>query len=97
MLEMRYPLGSVPARGFRCPVCGSEELLLGESKRVHELARKLGMFGLEQASVRKLQRTGTSTCVTLDPALLRAALPNAKPGTAVRVGRQGSRIIIEAA
>lgn len=97
ILQMQYPLGALPARGFRCPVCGNETLLLPDAQAVNDLARRLGLFGLEQSEERKLQRTGTSVCVTLDPQLLRDALSGATAGSVVRVGRLGSRIVIEAA
>jgi hypothetical protein len=97
IVMMNYPAGSLPARGFRCEVCGNETLLLQDAQAVNDLAKRLGMFGLEDARSRKLQRTGTSLCVTLDPELLRKTFPRAKRGSVVRVGSQGSRIIIEEA
>jgi antitoxin component of MazEF toxin-antitoxin module len=43
---------------------------------------------------RKLLKTGNSIAVSLDPDLLQEILPGAEPGTAVKVGRQGDRIVI---
>lgn len=96
IVQTHFPLGTMPVRGFRCPVCGAEVLRLADSVKAEALARKLGLFGLEDVQVRTLQRTGTSTCVTLDPELLRRVMPRAKRGSKVRIGRQGSRIVIEA-
>lgn len=97
IVQMQYPKGALPSRGYQCGVCGNETLLLPDAKAVNDLARVLGLFGVEGARERKLQRTGTSLCVTLDPKMLQEAMPGARPGTVVRVGRQGSRIVVEPA
>lgn len=96
ILSVHFPEGDLPAKGFRCRICGSERVL--DLPMIQQLARKLGLYGLEHASKRKLQRTGTSSItVTLDPDLLKEVVPNAKPGTTVTVGRQGDAIVIRAA
>lgn len=94
ILKVRFPLGWLPARGYRCPVCGEEELALSEAHVLDELAHRLGLFGVEQRQRRKLQRTGNSVTVSLDPRLLEEALRGAGPGDMVEVGRQGDRIVI---
>lgn len=94
ILSVHFPEGSLPAKGFRCPVCASERVL--NLPALQQLARKLGFYGIEHASKRTLQRTGTSITVTLDPDLLREVVPDAKPGTKVTVGRQGDAIVIRA-
>lgn len=95
ILSVHFPEGDLPAKGFRCPICGSERVL--NLPAIQQLARKLGLYGIENVSKRKLQRTGTSITVTLDPGLLREVVPNARPGTTVAVGRQGDSIVIRAA
>lgn len=92
ILSVHFPEGDLPAKGFRCPVCSSERAL--NLPVLQQLARKLGLYGLEHATERTLQRTGSSITVTLDPELLREVVPNAKPGTKVTVGRQGDAIVI---
>lgn len=95
ILNVHFPEGDLPARGFRCPICASERLL--NLPALQQLARKIGLYGVEHASTRTLQRTGSSITVTLDPELLREIVPNAKPGTKVTVGLQGDGIVIRAA
>lgn len=95
ILGVHFPEGELPAKGFRCPVCSSDLVL--DLPALQQLARRLGLYGVEHASRRKLQRTGTSITVTLDPDLLREVVPGARPGTVVTVGRQGDAIVIRAA
>jgi hypothetical protein len=96
ILKLHFPLGALPAKGYRCPVCADEVLLGAEAAAVERLARRLGLFGIEGEQVRTLLRTGGSIAVTLDPALVRDVL-RGRPGSAVRVGRQGDRIVIRPA
>lgn len=58
--------------------------------------RRLGLFGIENATTRTLQRTGTRVTVSLDRVLLRDLLKREKPGTKVKVGRHGDHIAIQA-
>lgn len=94
--EVRFPLGKLPVRGFRCPICGEEALTGTQAKALDELARRLGLFGIEDKHRRKLLRTGNSIAVSLDPELVRDVLHGAKPGAEVFVGRQGDKIVITA-
>lgn len=96
ILKVHFPRGALPARGFRCPVCGDEQLTGAEAKEVQETAHRLGLYGVEDSRPRKLLRTGNSVAVSLDPELVRNVLRGMKPGGTVRVGRQGDRIVIEA-
>jgi len=97
ILEMHFPRGKLPGEGFRCPTCGEEALLAEEVARLQKEAHRLGLYGLEDAQLRKLLRTGNSIAVSLDPNLIRQVLGDRKPGDAVRVGREGRRIVIEPA
>lgn len=94
ILKVRFPLGSLPVRGFKCPTCGEERLPAHEAAEAQHLAEKLGLFGVRDSHTRKLLKTGNSIAVSLDPEMLQAILPGAEPGTAVRVGRQGNHIVI---
>ncbi|MBI4393282.1 MAG: hypothetical protein HY556_05725 [Euryarchaeota archaeon] len=96
ILSVRYPAGELPARGFRCTICGEEVFLLADVGMQDDLAHRLGLFGVEDRRRRKLQRTGNSITVSLDPAILREVMPGAKPGDIVIVGRQGDKIVITA-
>jgi hypothetical protein len=91
---VRFPVGSLPARGFRCPRCGEAILLAAEAEALEAMARRLGLYGVEDRRRRKLLRTGGSLAVTLDPELLRAALGAPGAGATVEVGRQGDSIVI---
>jgi hypothetical protein len=93
-VEVRYPEGILVQSGFRCPRCGEEAFSAEQVTAGQAEARRLGLFGIENASTRKLQRTGSSVTVSLDPELLRDVLGRAKPGTKVRVGRHGDHIAI---
>lgn len=95
VLELRYPRGQLPARGYRCPTCGEESLLGADAQRADDLAHRLGLFGTERFGTRKLLRAGNSVAVTLDPHLVAEVLHGTKPGTRVRVGREGGRIVVE--
>ena len=68
---------------------------MSEYSRAQEIASRLGLFGVENALERKLLKTGNSLVVTIDPALAKAVLGTNKPGARLRVGRLGSRIVIE--
>ncbi len=94
-VEMRYPEGILLSPGFKCPQCGEEAFAADQVERGQAEARRLGLFGIENATTRTLQRTGTSVTVSLDPDLLRDVLRRAKPGTKVRVGRHGDHIAIQ--
>lgn len=94
IVEIHFPLGSLPVKGFRCPSCHSERILGEHLKAAEKLAHRLGLYGLENEQVRKLQQTGGSLAVTLDPAWLREMLGAAKAGQPVRVGKQGNKIVV---
>lgn len=94
VVEVRFPLGTLPCRGYRCPTCGREDVLGSDAGDLQELARRLGLFGPERRSRRKLMRTGGSIAVTLDPELLRSVLGHARAGAVVEVGLEGERIVI---
>lgn len=94
LLSVRFPEGTLPAKGFRCPTCGEERLTATESERISTLGRKLGLYGVEQRRTRKLLKTGGSLAVTLDPEMLRDVLGEVRAGTSVEVGRQGDAIVI---
>lgn len=72
-------------------------LLAADAEALEVLARRLGLYGIEDRRRRKLLRTGGSLAVTLDPELLREALGGPAAGTTVEVGRQGDRIVIRRA
>lgn len=94
IIQLSYPGGVLPAEGFRCPVCG-EEMFTGEQVETNQRrASALGFYGMERVSRRKLRQVGSSLSVTLDPAILRDLMPNAKAGDEVEVGREGKKIVI---
>ena len=97
IVEMHFPLAPLPVKGFRCPVCHGERIVDDQLAAAQQLARTLGLYGLEEQQVRKLQQTGSSLAVTLDPVWVREVLRASKPGQPVRVARQGDRIVVMAA
>lgn len=92
VLEVHFPGRSLPARGFRCPVCGAEEILAGELQRVQDLAKDLGLFGTQSESQRMVQRHGNSLIVTLDPGWLRRH--GVKRGDKVLVREKGDSLVV---
>src|SRR5687767_352934 len=68
ILRTHFPAGSLPVRGFRCDMCGDEVIAASDAQEAQDLARTLGLFGLQQAQTRKLRMTGNSLAVSLDPA-----------------------------
>lgn len=97
VLTIRFPRGSLPVKGFRCPVCGEEELLLGEAARARETARRLGLMGPEREEHRSLLRIGNSIGLTIDPEVLRDVVGEAHPGVDVVVSVEGDAIVIRRA
>ncbi|MHB8584775.1 MAG: AbrB/MazE/SpoVT family DNA-binding domain-containing protein [Thermoplasmatota archaeon] len=94
VLTVRYPRGSLPVKGFRCPICGEEEMLLDEAARARSQARGLGLLAPKHEKHRRLLRVGNSLGVTLDPEILREAFGNADPGADVIVAAEGDSIVI---
>lgn len=94
IVDVMYPRGSLPAEGYRCPVCGEELFTLTQLEASQRRARALGLFGPERVSRRKLRQVGTSLSVTLDKGLLRELMPDAKAGDEVEVGLEGGKIVI---
>lgn len=70
---------------------------MSEGDRLDQLAHQLGLFGVEDATERKLLKTGNSLMVSIDPTLAKSVLGTTRPGADVRVGRFGDRIVIELA
>lgn len=93
----RFPRGELPTRGFRCAVCGEEELTLAEAKRVHEMAKRLGLLGSSRSQRRRLVRIGNSLGVTIAPATLKDAFGTTGPGAALDVSAEGDAIVIRKA
>lgn len=83
--------------GFRCPQCG-EELFTGDQvEEGQRRAQKLGLFGPQRVSRRKLRQVGSSLSITLDRGILQKILPGAKAGDELEVGLEGDRIVIRQA
>jgi hypothetical protein len=97
IIPMHFPQGKLPASGWRCAACGEESLSAPAMAELQDTARRLGLYGPESERRRRLQRSGTSTVVTLDPAFLADALGGAGPGDEVLVARQGDAIVIRRA
>lgn len=93
----RYPRAEVPTRGFRCPTCGAEELLLGEAQRVHEIATRLGLTPSTRSERRRLVRIGNSLGVTVSPDALRKTFGTTRAGVELDVTVQGDAIVIRRA
>lgn len=95
VLWVRYPRGKLPVKGCVCTICGADSIDADDAQQCTDLARDLGLFGIESDRTRSLLKVGNSVAVSLDPQLIRDVLGGAKPGDQVRVGRHGKRIVIE--
>jgi general stress protein YciG len=92
VVRIHYPRGTLPVRGFRCPVCGEEEVLAQDAQALQDMARQLGFSGVENRRRRKLQKHGNSTTVSLDPEFLRKH--GKKAGDTVVVAERGDELVI---
>lgn len=97
VLSLAFPRGTLPVKGFRCPTCGAEELLLGELAKARETARRIGLLKTGRAERRRLLRVGNSLGITLAPAVVREVLGGVHAGEEVLVGVQGDAIVIRRA
>jgi predicted RNA-binding Zn-ribbon protein involved in translation (DUF1610 family) len=90
VVEIAFPLGKLPATGFRCPKCG-EEILRGRTlEAAQQLARKLGLYGPQNVKERKALQIGRSVGVTLDRAHLEALGIHA--GDVLEIGVAGDHL-----
>lgn len=94
ILSLRFPEGTLPVRGYRCPRCGEERLLGTTLKDAQSLAERLGLFGLQDVQRRKILQIGNSMGVSIDPELLRDIIPGAGVGTEVLIGKKGDAIAL---
>lgn len=92
ILQVHFPGGPLPVRGFKCPECGTEMIRAEDSVHARREAERLGLFGVRAATRRKVVRNGTSASVNLSPEML--ATLGADVGDEVEVGILGDRIVI---
>ncbi|MHB8584913.1 MAG: hypothetical protein ACYDDF_03640 [Thermoplasmatota archaeon] len=97
VLTLHYADGSLPVRGYRCPVCSAEMILGPDARTARLTAERLGLLGGSPKETRKLLRSGNSLAVSLDRGMIKEILGEAKPGLTVSVHKQGDRIVIEKA
>jgi hypothetical protein len=95
ILQVHFPRGRIPANGWRCPACGDEVLTGRDAREVEQTAKRLGLYGLQHETVRKVTRIGDSVGVTLAPGLLQDA--NLQVGDEVVIGSAGGAIILRSA
>lgn len=70
IVEVAFPRGRLPVRGYRCPRCGEELIPGGVLSAAQSLARSLGMAGVERSEVRKAMAIGSSIGATIPKAYL---------------------------
>lgn len=95
VLSMDFPLGKLPVQGYRCPRCG-EEIFLGEAvAATQQLAKRLGLYGIEGRGRRTALKIGNSVGLTVDPSTAKAL--GIEPGTELELGIQGDALVIHVA
>lgn len=95
ILRLQLPVGSLPVKGMRCPVCGEEMISARDLADARAEAERLGLMGPRQTMRRKVTRNGTSTSVNLPPEMLSHI--GAKAGSEVDVSLVGDSIVIRRA
>src|SRR5882672_3495267 len=83
ILKVHFPKDSLPVNGWKCPECGEEVLTGEQAARAQAAGRRLGLFGPEQARIRKALKIGSSVGLTLDPEQAREL--GITPGTRLEV------------
>ncbi len=63
ILNIRYPKGTLPVRGFICPKCGYEVISFEDAKAASETAERLGLLEPEGTITRKITRSGGQLAV----------------------------------
>lgn len=63
ILEIRYPKGTLPVRGFICPKCGYEVISFEDAKDASETAEKLGLLEPEGVLTRKITKSGNQLAI----------------------------------
>ena len=43
VIMLRFPKGDVPVKGWRCPSCGDEKVLLEDAKAARLYAERMGL------------------------------------------------------
>ncbi len=92
ILQLHFPKGSLPVKGFRCPKCGGEMVLPENAKVAQDLASKLNMFESELPLTRKLTQAGNNLAVHIPKEIER--LLGLTKGTKVQITVHGDDIIV---
>ena len=90
IVEVSFPRGRIPVAGYRCGECGEELIPGGTLGRAQELARGLGLVGVEHSDTRKAMLIGGSVGATIPPAQLQRL--GIKPGTELSFELVGDHI-----
>ena len=63
ILNIRYPKGTLPVRGFICPKCGYEVISFEDAKAASETAERLGLLEPEGTITRKIYSAPAQTAL----------------------------------
>lgn len=92
ILNIRYPKGTLPVRGFICPKCGYEVISFEDAKDASETAEKLGLLEPEGVLTRKITRSGNQLAVYIPKDIEREF--DLKQGTKVKIYTKRDEIIL---
>ena len=92
ILNIRYPKGTLPVRGFICPKCGYEVISFEDAKNASETAERLGLIELEGAITREITKSGDQLAVYIPKDIEREF--DLRQRTKVRIYAKRNEIIL---
>jgi len=92
ILNIRYPKGTLPVRGFTCPKCGYEVISFEDAKNASETAERLGLIEPEGAITREITRSGDQLAVYIPKDIEREF--DLRQGAKVRIYAKRNEIIL---
>ena len=92
ILNIRYPKGTLPVRGFICPKCGYEVISFEDAKNASETAERLGLIEPEGAITREITKSGDQLAVYIPKDIEREF--DLRQGTKVRIYAKHNEIIL---
>ena len=93
ILNIHFPKGELPAKGYRCSKCLYELIPMEEGQRVEKQAEKLGLFGVVNPFLKNITQCGNNLAVYI-PKDFEKQL-NLKKGEKIQVWLQDDEIVIK--
>ena len=93
ILDIHFPVGTLPVKGLKCSRCGDELILPDEARRGQELAEKLGLYGAVNPLTRKITKCGTNLAIYIPKEFERQL--SLEKGTPIKLWLQKDQICIK--